>query len=446
MRLSSVVPSLSIPFTTGVAIAVMLGLAPLFGWALGSEEWLIVAALGMVALTPIVIRWPVITTFGAYAFLATSFDSIAFLEGAATLTRPAGIMAGGVLLVAGLMERRLTRPPMAAVWFGLFMLWAAASAVWALDLNVHSFALRRALSLFILYFAAVCFKPTRKELYWVCVLTVLGGVAAAAAGYLFGLDEGAQGRGRIVVGDRESNPNALGRTLLFPIALAIAGFVASRGTVRKAAAAVCVGAIGVGLFISMSRGAVVAMVVAIAVLLYRTRARKEILGATLVLLALTAAMPDRFYDRMTSVFTGEDTTGAGRTGLWELGLEAALGGFGIFGAGLGNTTEVYSLYVVTNHHGFGVHNTYLSLWIELGIVGVALMLAVFASHLLAARKTRAAGHGGLVLAATEAACFGVLASAMFADYLWTKSLWLPWILLTWAIHAERKSATGPRGG
>jgi O-antigen ligase len=272
------------------------------------------------------------------------------------------------------------------------------------------------------------------------VLIVLGGVVAAAAGYVFGLDGGAQGRGRIVVGEQEGNPNALGRSLLLPLALAIVGLVGSRDAVRKAAAAACLGVIGVGVYISMSRGALVAMIVTISVLLYRTRARKEIFVATLVLLALTAAMPEQLYRRITSLFTGEDVTGSGRTGLWALGLEALLDGFAAFGAGLGNTPDVYGLYVLRNEGGFGFHNAYLSLWVELGIVGMALLFAAFASHLLVVRRAAAAGHSGLVLGAAEAACFGVLASIFFGDYFWVKSFWLPWILVTWAIHCERESS------
>ena len=93
-----------------------------------------------------------------------------------------------MLLAAGLVERRLGRPPLAALWWSLFMVWAALTTAWAINPDAAFRRLPSALSLFFLYLVAVSFKPSRKELYWVCVLTVLGGVMAAGAGYLFGLE------------------------------------------------------------------------------------------------------------------------------------------------------------------------------------------------------------------------------------------------------------------
>jgi O-antigen ligase len=297
------------------------------------------------------------------------------------------------------------------------------------------------LSLFFLYLIAVCFRPSRKELYWVCVLTVLGGVMAAGIGYLFGLDVDAAGgraRGRLVIGDQDSNPNTLARVLLLPLALAIAGFVGSRAAVQKAIAVGCVGLLGVGMYISMSRTGLVSMMAVISVLLYRMRARRQIVVAMVVLLALSAAMPDRFYRRIGAVFTGEDSTGSGRTAIWEIGFEA-LDRFGVFGAGLANFPEVYNLDIISGRKGMNAHNAYLGLWVELGIIGLVLLLGGVCAHLLAAQWARRAGGGGIVLAAIEAACVGNLVAAFFADRFWTKTFWLAWVLLTWAVYCERPS-------
>ncbi len=429
----------NVPLSTGILVVAVFGLAPLFGLALAFEHRIALVALVMVALVPILVRWPVVPTFGVYALLACSFDVIPFLE-ESSLTKPAGVLAGAVLAASGLMERRLGRPPLAALWFGLFMVWAALSAAWALDPEAVFGRLKLALSLFFLYLVAVSFRPTRKELYWVCALTVVGGVMAAGVAYLLGLEEGGTGgdaRGRIALGDYDSNPNALGRTLILPLALAIAGFVRLRGIVQRAMALGCVGVIGMGMYISMSRAAVAAMLTMITVLLYRVRVRWQIVAVTVILLALSAAMPDEFYRRVGTVITGEDATGSGRTEIWKVGL-TALERFGIFGAGLENFTDVYDLYVPSTALGRAPHSTYLGAWVELGIIGLALMLAALASHLLAVQRARGAGHGGIVLAALEAACFGMLVLGIFGDQLWRKTFWLAWILLTWAIYCERE--------
>jgi O-antigen ligase len=427
----------NVPLSTGILIAA-LGLAPLLVWALTSEQWLFLVALVLVGLVPVVVRWPVVSTFGLYALLACSFDALPLLEGS-TLTKPVGVVTGAVLLAAGLMERRLGRPPSAALWWGLFMVWAVFSTAWALNPDLAFGRLKNALSLFFLYLVAVSFRPSRKELYWVCALTVLGGVMAAGAGYLFGFDEGATGhraRGRLIIGDQASNPNSLGRVLILPLGLAIGGFVGLRGVAQKAVAAGFLGLIGVGIYISMSRAALVALIAVIAAFLYRMRARWQIVVAVTILLVLSATMPDKFYERVVSV-GAEDPSGAERLGVLEAGL-ASVERFGIVGAGLDSFVDVYKLYAASAQ-GWGPHNMYLLVLIELGIIGLVLMLAALGSHLLAVRNARKAGHGGVVLAALEAGCVGLLTLGLFSDQIWKKAFWLAWMLLTWAVYCERQS-------
>ena len=47
------------------------------------------------------------------------------------------------------------------------------------------------------------------------------------------------------------------------------------------------------------------------------------------------------------------------------------------------------------------------------------------------------GHRSIALNALEAACVGVLMAGLFADNLFTKSFWLAWILLAWAMYSEK---------
>jgi O-antigen ligase len=322
------------------------------------------------------------------------------------------------------------------------MFWGVLSAAWALDPEPLFARLPTALSLVILYLVAVCFVPTRRELYWVCLLTVLGGVLAAALAYMFGLNEAATGqaaRGRLMLAntDMYSNPNTLGRVLLLPLVLAVTGFVAWRGTLQRALSLGCAALLALGIFISMSRGALVSIAVALSVLVYRMRARWQVIAAMLVLLVVSAAAPAAFYERVGAAISGEDSTGSGRTEIWKTALQT-FEHSGLFGVGLENFKEIYAVYVATSR-GTGTHNIFLLVLIELGVVGLVLMLAAMSSEFLAARRARRAGHRGVVFAAVEAACVGTLASNLFADYMWTKSFWLVWILLTWTILADRQS-------
>jgi O-antigen ligase len=429
-----------LPLSTGVLLVAMLGLAPLFAWALVVERWMILAALVLVALIPVVIRWPVLTTFGVYALLACSFDSLRIFEGS-TLTKPVGVLAAGVLAAVGLVERRLGRPPSTALWWGLFIVWAALTTTWAINPEAGFRRLPSALSMFLLYLVGVSFKPTRRELYWACVLTVLGGVLAAGAGYIFGLDADAAGnkaRGRITLGGGdESNPNTLGRILILPLALGVGGLVGLPGIAQKAIALGCIGLMGAGIFISMSRAALLGMVTMVAVLVYRMRARWQIIAAMVVLLMLSAVMPEQFYRRVVGMGGAEDHSAAERIRLLKAGLES-IENFGIFGIGLDNSPSAFTLYGASAV-GVGPHNMYLMVWIELGIIGLVLMLAALGSQVFGVYKARKLGHGGIVLAALEAAFLGTLTHAIFGIQIWTKTFWLILILLTWATSYQRQS-------
>jgi len=433
-----------VTLSTGVCLVAALGVAPLFGWALARERWILIAVLAMVASVPLLIRWPIVSTFGLYAFFLP-FDSVATLSeaGGTTLTRLLGILACGMLLTAGLVERRLVRPPSAALWWSLFMVWAVLTIAWAMDPDVAVQRLPLAVSLFLLYLVAVSIKPTRKEFYWVCLLVVAGGVVAAAMGYVYGL-EGAtrvSARGTLAVGERSANPNAFGAALLLPLALAAGGFVSLRNPLQKLLAVGALGMIGMGIYATRSRGGLVALILTMLVFVCRSRVRWQALVPIAMLLVLVMVVPETFFARAVKVAAGEDATGAGRTEIWSVGL-TALEHVGLFGAGLANYKETFRFAEAYSAWSKGPHNTYLGTWVELGIIGLVLMLAALASHLLAARGARRGGREGVLLSAIEAACFGMLASAFFGDRLWLKFFWLPWILLTWAIYSARETEHG----
>jgi O-antigen ligase len=427
----------------------MFALAPLLGltlaYGLAQERpplrWVYFVALAMVALAPVLVRWPVVSTFGLYAFAATCFDAFPLLPGGSSLAKPMGALAGAVLLGAGLIERRLGRPPDAALWWGAFTLWGILSASWALDTELVLQALQTKISLIVLYIVAVCYRPSRRDLYWVCVLTVLGGVLAAGIGYFLGLDEMAPhrhaGRGRLTLNEMDSNPNTLGRVLLLPLALAIAGFVGGRGVTVRLAAVGCATFIGLGIFVSMSRSAVVAMATILMVLVYRMRMRWHLVAVVALLLVASMLAPDAFYERIDAMVSGKDDTGSGRLEIWRTAFQA-LERSGFLGAGLDNFPLLYKGF--SPGKGTGSHNTYLTALLDLGVPGLLMMLVAVAVSVLAVWRFQRGGHRSFALHALEAACVATLVNCLFGDYLWTKGFWLAWTLLTWAMYSENEPA------
>lgn len=431
----------NVSLATGIVVVFIAAVGPVLGWALAHEEWLILIGMGVLAMVPAVIRWPVITTFGAYVFLVP-FDSVAVVGGGATLTRYVGMLAMPVLLGAGFMERRLIRPPTAAIWWGVFLLWAMLSAAWAIEPSLV--LATTPLSLLLLYFITVSIRVSRKELVWVTVLLVLGSALAGGASVFYGVetayDTSTRGGGRasLTLGDQMAQLNQFAATLIAPLGLAMGSFVGSRRWIARLLSMAALGAICAAIYLTGSRGALVGVVVMTAVFLYRFRTRWQVMLVACLMLGVAATMPATFIGRIVAV-ADKDSTGAGRTGIWEVGIEA-LATFGLVGGGFRGFPEIYAHTVALNPHqgGRAPHNVYLGVWVELGIVGLLLMLIALGCHLWMAHRTRGTDSVSFVTRAAEAACYGLLATSFFSDVLWHKPFWLPWILMTWGIQQRER--------
>lgn len=434
-------PSLS----TAIAAMAVFALAPLLGWTAATERWLEFALLVAVAATPVLIRWPVASTMGLYA-LVLPFEAVAGVGGGATLARLIGMLAVGVLFVVGLNERRLVRPPSAALWWGLLVLWGGLTAAWAIEPQISISRLYTAISLFLLFLIGVSFRVSRTELNGVCILTVVGGVAAAIAGYALGVEEFEAGRrGTLSVGDTSANPNGFASSLLPAMAFGVAAFLRLRGLAVKTIALAATAILAAGMYITISRSALLAVVVLIGVMVYRFHVSWRVLVLVGILVGLLGFMPEHFFARMTAPVTGADPTGSGRTEIWSIGLNA-LDEFWMWGAGLSNFTSAYARYttIPPTHIARGAHNLYLGTWVELGIVGLVIMLVAISSQLRVAWRCRRSND--LVLYAVEAAIYGHLILAFFGDPLWGKRQWMLFMMLAWASRLATESSREPAWG
>jgi hypothetical protein len=247
---------------------------------------------------------------------------------------------------------------------------------------------------------------------------------------IFGFEEDGQRavRGTLAVGNQAGNPNAVAQSLLLPLALAIAMFLRSRQFVAAAAAAAGVAAIAGGILLTMSRTSLAAVAVMICVLLYRTT-RSKMLIAVGIVIALLPAMPQLFFDRIGHVVGATDLTATGRTEIWKVGVEG-LGQFGLFGAGLSNFPAVYAS--LAGGGGAAAHNTFLMTWVELGAVGLILLITAMVGHLLREIPDTGPSQHRPLAAAIKAACLGFMMVALAGDIVWQKAFWMPWILVIWA--------------
>jgi O-antigen ligase len=430
-------PGVSLP-AAGAVLAIF-GLAPLLGWAAANEGWKLFGGLLGIAVMPIVLRWPIVCSFGLYV-LVLPFSTFAMF-GTATIARFAGIFAAGMLVLVGLTERRLVRAPAIVFWWGALALWAVVTVMWALDTDIAIDRLPTVVSVFALFLIAVSFQVSQREMEVICVLVIIGGVAAAIMGYVFGqgaFDGNTAGRATLVVGEAQANPNGFASSLLPSIALALASFFRSRRFLAKIFSLAAIGILGVGIYISISRAAIVALVVLVGVMLYRIGINVRTFMPVLILLGMLPLTPGRFFTRVMSPFTGADETGSGRTEIWAVGWKA-LQEFWVWGAGLSNFPDAYERYVpIMRGGGSAPHNTYLGTWVELGLVGLILMLVSIALTLLIAWRHRRSGS--ILVYAIEACLLGHVVMSLFGDTLWGKRLWLLCILLVWAVRLTGRPA------
>jgi O-antigen ligase len=318
-------------------------------------------------------------------------------------------------------------------WVALSMTWAEASG------EVYTPLMRYSLNLilFLIVFTAV---RTSRQAVWVLGAYVAGASLAAGYGVLNPPDNVAYydiSRTAGTVGD----PNELASALVGGTVLAAALALVLKRTplLRLLAAGACALCLA-GIFLTLSRGGLVALIFALAAALVaggrwriNALALAAVIGMTGFLYFGYFASPDA-ASRITKV-----EGGTGRTDIWQVGWRMVQA-HPVRGVGAGNfqTSSIHFLlepgsiqrdeFIVDTPKV--AHNTYLQVLAELGIVGAALFVAILGFSLLctlkAARIFERLGDTTLeVLSrALLVSLFGVLAADFFISQQFSKQLWL----------------------
>lgn len=421
------------PLLPMAAVGAALVACPAIAWLISEGSWRTLALLCVVGVLPLALRWPVTFVFGAYVFVLP-FNHVAVVadSGGVSATKLIGIVAVGAFVAAGLVAKRFVKPPASALWCIALVLWGVTTLAWSVAPEEASARLPTIFSIVALYLAAVCFRVSERELRIVCLLAMMGGALAATAGVISGFDADTPnvGRATLSVAGQTANPNGVGQSLLLPIGAAIGLLVSSRNILGRVIALAVIGAIGAAIFLTMSRGSLLALTIMLCVLLLRSRVRWQVVVVVGVLAGLVQFMPDMFFQRIDMLITGEEASGARRTEIWKVGL-TLLPRFGWFGSGLDTFPTIAGV------DALGTHNTYLGVWVEQGVVGLALLLMMFFSHLRLARRASSGTSEVGFPVAIEAVCYAILVAACFGDDLWGKPFWVPWILAVWASRSAR---------
>lgn len=374
--------------------------------------------------------------FAFLAFLDYYYPNIAtlFVLGLA-MSWLAAVTAGGR------RGREFVSTHPAATWLiALLPIWAGMSLLWAeTTLPVTNAVVKYAVNgaLFLIVYTAV---KTRRQVVLVLGAFVLSAAFSAAYGLVIPAEStGYEDLER--VGGPMGDPNALARVLVAGLVLAtllaaLDVLAPPSRLLAGSAALLCTA----GLVLTFSRGGLIALgcaLVAAVVFAGRWRPQAAVLVLAVGLLAagyyLAAASPEA-RERLTTA-----DGGSGRTDLWRVGWQV-VEDRPVLGAGAENFGEVSKSYlgeagllrrsdlIVSTSNV--LHNTYLGTLVELGVVGVCLLLAILGFSLgclvRAARTSMRANDVGMEILARGllVALVAMLAADFFISEPYNKHLWL----------------------
>lgn len=275
---------------------------------------------------------------------------------------------------------RLRKLPLIHLMIYLFFLWNVLSIFWSVDIEGTLFYIRTYLQMIVMFMMLWDLYTTPSRLKAGLQAYVLG--AYVSIGSLISNYMAGEQFAYLRYAATDSNPAVLALTLALgiPVAwhLAVSGSKSRMTQLMKLVNYAYVPAAVVAILISASRGAAVASLPVFWLILASVRRLKffqrilifaAVVGIFLVLFPL---VPQAGLDRVLSTgvaITEGDLTG--RLEIWRQGI-VAFAEHPIFGTGSGTFTTA----IATPDSRLGAHNVFLSILVQVGIIGFALFAII----------------------------------------------------------------------
>lgn len=342
--------------------------------------------------------------------------------------------------------------PAVPVWVMFFGL-ALITTSWSVNPSATADELLVLASLVALFVATGLMAPSPADLTLLERAIVAGGAIVGVVALVMlvtgTLPSGVGGVPRFEIpggGGENGDPNITAASLLLPFFVALARSLRTGGLERLLSGTTA-GLLGMAIFLTVSRGALVSMAVGVGIIAIAGLGRRAVVFASAVLLVgalVFFVAPAETRDRL-------DREGSsGRTGVWQIGLTACETHCAI-GSGYGTFPDVHEEILLTDpvasgsRRRFVAHNIFLQAAVETGYLGLSLLAASFAAMLWALRHvprmTRAPAIASLVaLAATN-----FFLSNMDFKYFWLVLIYGAVVALSHGDPARRpRDARDPR--
>lgn len=307
------------------------------------------------------------------------------LDDVSSVVGTVAILAFAARLAAS-FQRALPLATSTAVWT-LLVAVVSLTALWSRDPMTTLLATVVLASLVLLYGLVAATPVTPRDLRVVELGIVVGG--ALVGGYAVYL--AATGRLANVVEQRfvaapggsetgaVADPNVTAAALLLPFLVAVAAAFRRGSAMLRAGALLAAAVMVVAVFLTGSRGGLLALVLGLAVLIalspHRKRAAAALLVPLLGVLLAVAVAPSSVTERVSS-----DSRSSGRSDIWRIGV-LSCPQYCLQGSGWGTFPLVHEDRWLSDPSSRGVqqrfeaHNIWLSTLVEGGLAALALLTA-----------------------------------------------------------------------
>jgi O-antigen ligase len=346
-----------------------------------------------------------------------------------------GIVIAMVGLLLGAGTLRLPFP----VWlYGAFVLWAFVASFASPYADVARDQVFEHLKLLLIMLIVVNALRTEGQLRFYLLFFLACFILFPVRGTLLSFATGNSVFGRALWNYIYNNPNDLAALCLLALGVALGVAFSSAGVTRLGAAAGAILLLGV-ILLTQSRGAIIGLAAGMGVAFVGLGLRRpRFLVLAIVLgIAASVAMPTSLWDRLsglerlTSVSTiaKADVEGSAAQRFeinkvaWRIFSDNTA-----FGVGLGAYPHANAVYA-PDLGMKDTHNTYLCLAAEVGLPGLVLWCALFASVLRQAHRRRRRGARDALAAQQawiERALVGYLVAGLFATFT---ALTFPYLML-----------------
>jgi O-antigen ligase len=434
--------SLSLPSAErGVSLLVLLlalALAPLAAASPGRLAYVLIAGAAVFVVLRSLIA-------GLALFVVLTFpDQLPGALGVgSTLAKPLGVVILISWLLTIVADREQAIPflprdaPVLTYTLLALVMWSLASLVWASDRSLTLHGASRLVQLVGLIFVTYSAIRRPRDLLILVWAFLIGALVTC----VYALANGTLRFGRLTGGI--FNPNMLAAEIVVAIVMAIFLLVAARRLSLRLICLVLLSVFAVVFVQTQSRSGILGLGAAFAFALVAAGPwRGRITAVILIVAALGlayyvyAASP-QLRERVTSIVTGTSQASPLREDTWQIALQMTRA-HPVHGVGLGNFPALESQYFTTNvnivqvgslrRFQLVVHNTYLEILAELGIVGLVLFLSVLAMTVGRAAAMLAQpgpeGSTRLLTRAITAGTVGVLTSQVFNSGEYSKQLWV----------------------